>query len=304
MNMFTKATSLIIPTRNRPEHLFNILNQLRLFKLSFSEILVIDSSDNNKKKIIKKISKKFNTILFNSKPSSSLQRNIGLKKRNFKNKFVMFLDDDVIFFNNSFYEMNKTINKYKNNTYIVGFGFNQVNNNKNTLIEKIKKNKFFENINLYSSIPGKVTKSGWHTKILNLKKDVLADWVFTTASVFKSNSIKGAAFDLTFGNYSYLEDLDFSLNVTNFSKKIILSHSSKFTHPLNIDRSDFNFGKIEIINRYKIVNKYNLVKKLFFLNVFLRFIFSFLNIFLLNFNSFKRAIGNIYGLLIIFLNFK
>jgi hypothetical protein len=90
--------------------------------------------------------------------------------------------------------------------------------------------------------------------------------------------------------------LDFSLNLTKFNKKIIISSLAKFKHPLNIDRSNFKFGNIEVVNRYKIVKKFNLSKIFFFINLSIRFFMSLFKIFLLDLNSFLRAIGNIYGL--------
>lgn len=297
--MFTKKTSLIIPTHNRPNFLRKTLKRLLRLNLFFSEIIVVDSSDYKYTKNIKAICIKYKAKLFTSKASTSLQRNLGLNKRDKKNVFVMFLDDDVLFFKNSFLEMNKTVQKYYNDTKVIGFGFNQIQPINENFFERLKKSKFIEKINLYSEQPGFVTRGGWHTKILNVKKDTFADWVFTTASIIKSSIIKNKRFNLTFGGYSYLEDLDFSLNLTKLNKKIIISSSARFTHPFNKDRSNFNFGKIEVINRYKIVKKYNLSKFFFFINLSIRFFMSFIKILLLNLNSFFRSIGNIYGLFIL-----
>jgi len=155
-------------------------------------------------------------------------------------------------------------------------------------------------MNLYSNRSGQITKSGWHTKILNVKKDTLADWAFTTASIYNSKNIENKFFNTSFGAYSYLEDLDFSLNVTKKKKKFIISSKARFKHPINIDRSSFLFGKVEVINRYKIVRKYNLSKFHFFINVFIRFFFSFIKIFTFNINSFLRAFGNFYAIILIF----
>jgi len=293
--MFTKKTSLIIPTHNRPNFLRQTLKRLLRLNIFFSEIIVVDSSDCKYTKNIKAICTKYKAKLFSSQASTSLQRNIGLNKRDKKNIFVMFLDDDVFFFKNSFLEMNKTIQNYYNDTNVIGFGFNQIQLINDSFFERLKKSKFIEKINLYSGEPGFVTRGGWHTKILNVKKDTLANWVFTTASIIKSNIIKNKRFNLTFGDYSYLEDLDFSLNLTRLNKKIIISSSARFKHPFNIDRSNFNFGKVEVINRYKIVKKYNLSKFYFFINLSIRFFVSFIKIFLLNLNSFFRSMGNIYG---------
>ena len=81
--MFTYNTSLIIPTKDRPDELFMLLEQLKLFKISFLEIIVIDSSNVEIKRYLKKICDKFSANLYTTWASTSHQRNIGLiKKKN------------------------------------------------------------------------------------------------------------------------------------------------------------------------------------------------------------------------------
>ena len=296
MNLFTENTTLIIPTRNRPIQIINLLKQLKLHKIKFFEILIIDSSDLENKKIIKTEIDTLKINIFDTLPSTSFQRNYGLSKKNSKTEFVMFLDDDVSFFGNAFYEMHKIIKKYKNNSSIAGFGFNQIPMLKETnLFENIKTSKFSEFLGLYSNKQGHLLKSGWHTKILNVKNDIYVDWIYTTACVYKSKMILNFKFDEQLGQYGYLEDLDFSLNQYKSKKKIIMAHLAKFYHPINIDRSSFSFGVFEVVNRYKIVTKYNLNKKFFFTVLFLRFLISLSGIFRLKLNRFLRAMGNIYG---------
>ena len=67
-------------------------------------------------------------------------------------------------------------------------------------------------------------------------------------------------------------------------------------HPTNIDRSSFNFGIVEVFNRYMIVKKYNLNKKNFLLAVLLKFVILFLGIFKGNTRFFLRSLGNIAGI--------
>ena len=177
--MFIKNTALIVPTRNRPKYLHNLLIQIK--KLNFNQIIIVDSSDKINKPYVKKICKKYSVELFDSFPSTSHQRNIGLNKAKKTNKFIMFVDDDIIFLKNSFKEMNKLINRYKNNSDIAGFGFNLIDNNANHHLNFLKKSWLAEELNLYSKKIGKVTKSGWHTKISNLKSDKFVDWMLKTS---------------------------------------------------------------------------------------------------------------------------
>lgn len=295
--MFTKETSLIIPTRNRLICLEKLLIQLDLYKIKFLEKIIVDSSDIKISPSVKSLARKYSAKYFNTKASTSLQRNYGLKKVIKKNKYVMFLDDDVIFFKDSFNQMDKTIKK---NIMISGYGFNQVALIKEDIFERIKNSNFVKSIHLYSSSPGRVTRGGWHTKILNIKKDIFVDWIYTTACIYRFQDIKNYRFDETFGRYSYLEDLDFSLNLKKNNKRIIISHLAKYIHPANVDRSGFKFGITEVINRYKIVKKNYLNKIIFFISLFIRFLYSLLiSLLKLNFNYFLRAFGNIIGVFLI-----
>ena len=109
---------------------------------------------------------------------------------------------------------------------------------------------------------------------MNLQNDIVGDWIFTTICTYKFEDIKNFNFDESFGEYSYLEDLDFSLNLKINNKKIYISSEAKFLHPENIDRSSFKFGITEVVNRYKIVKKYKLSKNLFFSVFFLDLVYQ------------------------------
>jgi glycosyltransferase involved in cell wall biosynthesis len=293
--MFTNFTSLVIPTRNRLVNLYNTLSRLKEFKLKFLEIIVVDSSDKFTKEI-RKICRIFNVKLYFSRPSSALQRNIGLSKISKKSKYVMFLDDDIIFFKNSFSKMNYAIKKYGSiNSKIAGYGFNHIEINKYDYISFLKKSAISRMLNLYSNHAGKVKKNGWHTKINNLKKDTFVEWLHTAATIYDLKKIKKILFDESFGRYSYLEDLDFSYRVSsNF--KLILVAQAKFLHPNNISREGLYFGELEILNRYKFVKKNNLNIKLFYLSSIIRFLISLFGLFRFNLKSISRATGNVIAI--------
>ena len=79
--MFIKTTSLIIPTKNRLNNLNKFFRSIQKYHYLFNEIIIIDSSDYEIKNDIKKKFLNNKKIkIFDSKPSTSIQRNIGLKK--------------------------------------------------------------------------------------------------------------------------------------------------------------------------------------------------------------------------------
>ena len=59
--MFTRNTSLVIPTKNRSGKLIYLLKKIQEYNIFFREIIIVDSSEqNHKKKIINFIGKKKN----------------------------------------------------------------------------------------------------------------------------------------------------------------------------------------------------------------------------------------------------
>ena len=299
--MFTNRTSLIIPTKNRSSQIIKLINRLYTLNLDFNDLLVIDSSNEFHSNLIMSECKIRNIKYYKTKSSTSYQRNYGMSKMK-HNEFIMFMDDDVVLFDDTFKKMNNCIQKYGDDKNIAGFGFNQIENEKITILEKLKSFKILKYLNIYPLSPGKVARSGWQSKILNLKKDIVGDWVFTTICIYKFQEIKNFKFDETFGEYSYLEDLDFSLNLMKTNKKICLSSEAKFLHPENIDRSSFRFGITEIKNRFKIVKKYKLSKGLFLCGAMVRFLISLMKTFSFNKKYLMRCIGNIYSIFILHKN--
>ena len=147
--MFITSTTLIIPTRNRPEFLNSLLKRFLDTSIKFFEIIVVDSSNGKIKYVVASICKKFSARYFHTFPSTSHQRNFGMIKKNKDTRYVMFLDDDVIFYKNSIREMNKLISKNINQDQVAAFGFNQIQVENINFLEKLKSEKNYNKIGTY-----------------------------------------------------------------------------------------------------------------------------------------------------------
>lgn len=280
--MFTANTSLIIPTKDRYKLLETTLKFIKDSKLKFREIIIIDSSKN--KVPIKNLSKKYKTKLYFSVASTSLQRNIGIKKTQ-NSKFVMFLDDDIFFYKNAFIEMNKFI---KQNYRATGFAFNIID-------KKYKKFNLFSNIlnliGIYPNNAGRVSSSGWHSQLFNLQEDIETQWLYSGATIFRKREIYNLKFNTFFNqSYCYLEDLDFSYYLYKKGKKLLVSSKAKISLPVQEQRNSFSFGLTETRNRKYFVKKYNLNILLFYLSAFVRILLK------IRIQNWKQIFGNFYGL--------
>jgi hypothetical protein len=287
---------IVIPTRNRIKELTNTLNFLESNKFFFKKIVIVDSSNLEIKDQIKKKVKKYsaNIELVNSKASTCIQRNVGF---NFikKSKYIMFLDDDNIFYSDAFYKMQNFLN---NNKDFVGVAFNQIYKETKNILDCFKKNYITNKIGIYCLDNGELSDSGWQSRFVNFENDKIVQWLPTRAVIYRSSEIKKSRFDKKLGIYGYLEDLDFSLQLKKRGKLMVCS-DAKYTHNQSITRPGFQFGKKELRNRYYIVKKHKLNVGLFFLTTFLRMILTFKEGILGNLNSFKRLAGNLVALITI-----
>lgn len=293
--MFTANTSLIIPTRNRSDKILHLLNQINKNKINFKEIIIVDSSDRHHKTQIKKsIDKKIQ--LFNTYPSTTHQRNLGLQKANSKSKYILFLDDDLEINSTTFKKMDVGIKKYSQVNDICSFGFNLISGSQKNKIQNFKESKLIEYLGLYSGNPGKVLESGWHTRISDLKKNTYVEWVYSGAVIFKSHRIKNMKFPNLNRGYNYLEDLFFSYELTKKKNRHIIISGARVYNFHFVERNDFSFGLIEIINRHKFVEKYSKRKINFYFTAVVRMLYLIKNIFRFKFLWAFRFLGNCVGL--------
>ena len=144
--------------------------------------------------------------------------------------------------------------------------------------------------------------SGWHTKILNLKKNIFSEWGSSCGIILKSKFVKKVKFATNFGKYSYLEDLDFTISLNKKNKKIFIPYLAKVSTLKDIERNSFKFGIKEIFNRFLIVKKHKLSLFFFFIASFLKMLNSFLSFLKGNYRSLFKLLGNLVGIFKSFLH--
>jgi GT2 family glycosyltransferase len=284
---------IVIPTRNRVKELTNTLNFLDSNQFFFKKIVIVDSSKLEIKQKIKEKIKEYNSHIkiIDTEPSTCIQRNAGF---NFieDNEYIMFLDDDNIFYPDAFYKMQYFLNNNKN---FSGVAFNQIYNEKISILEKFKKNYISNKLGIYSSNIGGFSNSGWQSRFINFTNNAIVQWLPTRAVIYRSEKVRNIRFDEKLGIYGYLEDLDFSLELKKKGNLMVCS-DARYSHDQSITRPGFEFGKKELRNRYYIVKKHNLKKNLFFLTSLFRMILTLKEGIFGDINSFKRLAGNLVAL--------
>lgn len=211
-------TSVVIPTRNRPASLVNLMSSILSQRRLPNEVLVVDDSDNDG--TLNVVSEKRDVFLREGillrylrgnkeRRSISAARNIGAMKS--IGEIVFFVDDDVILDNEYIEEIMRTYERYPTAKGVQGYisgGYTLPNLrslllnsiNKLFFLNHVEKNKCTYRLGLtYPYSPDKVIQCQWlHGSNMSLKKEVFQSFSFDENLIRRSI---GEDADLTYRIY-------------------------------------------------------------------------------------------------------
>ena len=185
------------------------------------------------------------------------QKSTGIRTLGNSHQWVFFLDDDVVLESAT---IDTLFTDYLSNPMFedyVGFGLS-ISNRSTRAINSITLG-ILKLFNMYSNIPGTVTKSGHAQSYLDNLVDVEVQWL-NGISVWKSNVLSQYPVILEKNIYSAYEDVNFSYNVSKahkllFAAKVkVINQKTEGGAPLTINqfvyggyfRYKFVFANIEL----------------------------------------------------------
>jgi GT2 family glycosyltransferase len=215
MNKLPKV-SVIIPTRNRPKDLKDLL--LTIYNQDYPPIEVIivdDSSTDLTEKVVISFSSQFKSIgcklkyIKGNGEGLPAARNIGIKFS--EGDIILFLDDDTLLDQNV---INALATFFKDNPKAMGVQPNLlslVNNIESNMTRKLK-NAIYKVLMLsyYKENELKVRRSGMGIFPINLKKVISTQRLFGCCCCYKREVFNKLTFDTNLKRWAYMEDLDFS----------------------------------------------------------------------------------------------
>lgn len=261
-----KDIAVLVPTKDRPEHIKELLNSLICQTEPVGRIIIvasgIDIADT-----ISAYSKKLHIEYCYSQESGQIrQRNIGIGKLDDRSPLVACIDDDIVLDSHAIKEMIKFWNNAPVNTGGVGFNINN---------DHIERTSFMRGIFFLSSRkPGRVLLSGCNTPISNLKDNIRSQWLNGGSAVWQKDVLINNRHKEINTKWAIGEDLIFSYPL---GKKFPLYVCANATvrhnhdnHPKN-NKWYYFYGNTQTLWVYYFVrsNK-ELSKVLFFLTLFMR----------------------------------
>ncbi len=281
--------ALIIPTKDRPEKLRNLLISLTMQDVDCL-IIIVDGG-----KSIKGVAQSFKgklTIDYYKSdiPGQIHQRNIGISKLTPDIKLVGFIDDDIIFEKDSLKEMISFWNSVEEKT--AGIGFN--------LITEPKKS-----YSLFTAFEqkqkGMILKSGFNTPITNISQNIRTQWLAGGITVWRKDiifSFRQAPLKTKWAvgedvRYSYPIGKSFPLYVCANAKVEEDDHAYLKSHPMAFYK--YQGMKTTLAIFYFVTNHSELSKRSYLFFTMLKIIFK-MTISLFSFS--KQNIAYTWGQLI------
>ena len=194
--------AIIIPTKDRPEKIRNLLNSLSKQTLSCGRIIIIDSGQNIKN-IVDSFVNSLPAEYYRSPIQGQIfQRNLGISLLNEKNQLVCSLDDDIVLEPEAIASMISFWNNCECDT--AGVSFNIINN------PPFIHTWFKAFIGMSSPEQGRVLASGYNVAISPVDKDIQTQWLCGGATVWKKEIINEFKNKEIISKWAICEDVIFS----------------------------------------------------------------------------------------------
>ena len=252
--------AIIIPTKDRPNHIKNLLESIKNLNVKIGQILIADGSGNISE-IIDLYNKALNIHWLKCPEIGQInQRNYALKFINSDIKIVAYLDDDLILDKNSIKNIINFWNETKPTPAGVSFNITNLKVQPNNYLRKI----FFMQLEPF----GKVLPSGYNTPIVNINKSIKSDWLLGGATLWRKDILDRYIVPKSSMKWAISEDLIFSYPISK-KENLYVCANAKVLHFDEVEELSLHKvyirSKIGVLRRYEFVLKNkNLYKTLFY----------------------------------------
>jgi glycosyltransferase involved in cell wall biosynthesis len=287
--------AIIVPTKDRPEKIVNLLNSLKNQSLCCGRIIIVDSGQN-----IKNIVGNFSETLPVEYHRSSVQgqiyqRNMGIFLIDDQTKLICSLDDDIVLEPDAIESMIHFWNNCEPET--AGVSFNIINNPpfKHTWLKAL--------IGMSTPQQGRVLSSGYNVAISPVNKNIKTQWLCGGATVWKKEILNRFVNMEVSSKWAICEDVIFSYPIGKKYPLYVCAdakvrHEHVYDHKAKMKYR--YYGKtITLWRLYFVESHSELSRTLYFWMVLWQIIIRFLiGLLLLRPQEFQYGIGQIEGTLI------
>ena len=246
---FSHHLAIVIPTKDRPRDLRDMLGSLQNQTIRPSQVIVVDGSEQEDRQVIRLFPELAIDFVRVFPPSLSAQRNAGMAKLRSDITLAGYIDDDIVLEKDAIENMLAFWKEVGPD--FGGASFNIINS------PRSKWNRIRNLVGRGDKKPGAVLSSGLTNAPGCVAVNLETDWLTGGATIWRREIIESYSYDEWFVGMGYMEDVDFSFKVGETYRLVVVA-SAKIVHnspPIKPDRY-FLLGKWQIVNRMYFVRKY------------------------------------------------
>jgi glycosyltransferase involved in cell wall biosynthesis len=178
-HFFSSDICVLIPTKDRPNKIVNLLDSLVQQSCQVGRIIVVGSGQDINE-IVLSYKSKLPIEYFHSEIAGQIrQRKLGVSKLDTRTKLVATLDDDIILKDDAIEKMISFWNSKDEKT--AGIGFNITN------MQRHSYSRIKELFYLSKEKPGDVLSSGYSTSLLNVTESIPTKWLNGGATIWRQD---------------------------------------------------------------------------------------------------------------------
>lgn len=287
--------AIIVPTKDRPVKITNLLNSLKKQSLLCGRIIIIDSGQDIKN-IVDAFSESLPVEYYRSSVQGQIfQRNMGISLLDDKTQLVCSLDDDIVVEPNAIEAMIRFWNMCEPET--AGVSFNIINS------PPFKHTWFKAFIGMSSSEQGRVLSSGYNVAHAPVEKNIRTQWLCGGATVWKKEILKKFINREVSSKWAICEDVIFSYPIGKIYPLYVCAdakvrHEHVYDHKAKMQYR--YYGKTIVLWRLYFVESHPELSRSFYFHmvlwqIMIRLLMGF---FLLRPQEIQYAFGQIEGFLI------
>ncbi len=246
---FQHRLAIVVPTKDRRHDLGVMLTSLHKQSVRPAQVVVVDGSEQE----VRDVAESFPDLAIDYvrvfPPSLSKQRNAGMARLRPDITLAGYIDDDIVLEPDAVERMLAFWESAPPD--IGGASFNIVNS------PAPRWSRLRHLLGFGGVKPGAVLSSGIAVAPGCVTTDLETDWLTGGATIWRREIIDRYSYDEWFIGMGYLEDLDYSYNVRQRYRLMVVS-GARIVHnspPMRKDRY-YLLGKWQIVNRMYLVRKY------------------------------------------------
>jgi len=253
MTQFRHKIAFIIPTRNRPDLLAQLLQNLQEQTVKANQIIIVDGSDQPIEPEIKQFLSPNVSYMRVFPPSLTKQRNEGLKALDKDITLVGYLDDDMTVEKDAVEAMLRFWEHCSDDIGGSSFNITNQSSSRPSLLSRLFGKLFY-----FGEVgQGAVHRSGYNRIVSPVLKDTYTDWLCGGATIWRKQILEEFKYDEWFKGWAYLEDVDFSFTVSK-RYKLVVVQAARVQHfpPPFSSKKLYSLGRELTKQRYYLVRKH------------------------------------------------